>query len=440
MLALYEDVHWADPTMLELLGRVIERVQRLPVLAVITFRPEFAPSWAGHGHITALSLSRLARRQGGAMIEQVTGGRTLPAEVLEQILSRTDGVPLFVEELTKAVLETGLLAEREGRYELSGPLPPLAIPATLQDSLLARLDRLDSAKEVAQVAAVIGREFDHDLLAAAGGMPDDALGAALDQLVATELVFRRGAASSGATYAFKHALVRDAAYQSLLKSRRQELHARVAAALEAHFPEAAGGRPELLAYHLAEAGQAERAIVYLQRASRRALARSAEAEAVGHLQAALAQLDRVAEVGRRGALEFELQAALGTGTLDRARLRGAGDRSRLRAGGVARPAAAGRLPAVPGAVGPLQRPPHRGQSGGRPSDGAGVPAARETMRRHRPPPDGRAQLRRQRVGVRPSSPRRGGTSSGRWRSTILPSTAGSRWTMPTTSGWWRGTC
>ena len=159
VLALYEDVHWADPTTLELLGRVVERVQRLPVLAVVTFRPEFAPPWAGHGHVTALSLSRLGRRQGGAMVGRVAGGKALPAEVLEQILARTDGVPLFVEELTKAVLESGLLTDRGDRYELEGPLPPLAIPATLQDSLMARLDRLAPVKEVAQVAAAIGREF-----------------------------------------------------------------------------------------------------------------------------------------------------------------------------------------------------------------------------------------------------------------------------------------
>ena len=215
MLALYEDVHWADPTTLELLGWVVERSQRLPVLVLVTFRPEFGPPWAGHGHVTALSLGRLGRRQGGAMVGRAVGGQALPSEVLEQILARTDGVPLFVEELTKAVLESGLLRDEGDRYELVGPLPPLAIPATLQDSLMARLDRLAPIKEVAQVAAVIGREFPQDLLAAAVSLSDNELRDALGQLVAAELVFRRGEPPA-ASYVFKHALVRDAAYQSLL--------------------------------------------------------------------------------------------------------------------------------------------------------------------------------------------------------------------------------
>jgi class 3 adenylate cyclase len=307
VLALYEDVHWADPTTLELIGRVVDRVQRLPVLVVVTFRPGFVPAWARRGHVTLLSLGRLGRRQGGAMVERVAGGKALPPEVLEQVLARTDGVPLFVEELTKAVLEAGLLADRGDRYELGGPLPRLAIPATLQDSLMARLDRQAPAKELAQVAAVIGREFSHELLAAVAPLGEDELRDALDRLVEAELVFRRGAAG----YAFKHALVRDAAYHSLLRSRRRELHGRIAAALEERFPEAAEAQPELLAHHLAEAGQAERAIVHLRRAARRALARSADLEAVEHLRGALGQLERVGGTGRRETLEFELQAALG---------------------------------------------------------------------------------------------------------------------------------
>ena len=310
VLALYEDAHWADPTTLELLGRVIGQVQRLPVLVLVTFRPGFAPPWAGHGHVTALSLGRLGRRQGEAMVERVTGGKALPAEVLDRILARTDGVPLFVEELTKAVLEAGLLADKGDRYELQGPLPPLAIPSTLQDSLMARLDRLAPVKEVAQVAACIGREFSHELIAAVTALPAPELDRALGELTAAELVFARGTPPD-ATYSFKHALVRDAAYQSLLRSRRQELHGRIAAALEERFPDAAEGEPELLAHHLAEAGQAERAITHLQRAARRALARSADLEAAEHLRAALGQLNRVGGTERREMLEFELQAALG---------------------------------------------------------------------------------------------------------------------------------
>ena len=256
VLALYEDVHWADATTLELIGRVAERVQPLPVLALVTSRPGFAPAWAGHGHTTLLSLSRLGRQEGGAMIGRVAG-KALPPEVLAQVLARTDGVPLFVEELTRAVLESGLLRDEGDRYALAGPLPPLAIPSTLQDSLMARLDRLAPVKEVAQVAAVIGREFAFDLLEAVVP-PGGDLRAALDQLVAAELVFRRGEAA----YAFKHALVRDAAYESLLRGRRQQLHGRIAAALEERFPDVAAAQPELLAQHYAGAGLAEQATCY----------------------------------------------------------------------------------------------------------------------------------------------------------------------------------
>ena len=216
VLALYEDVHWIDPSTLELLGLVIERIQQLPVLVLITFRPEFQPPWTGQAHVTTLTMSRLGRRQGADLVARVTGDKPLPAEIVEQIVARTDGVPLFVEELTKTVLESGLLADAGDRYELSGPLPPLAIPTTLHDSLMARLDRLAPVKEVAQIGAVIGREFSHELLAAVSPLSEADLGAALDQLVSSELVFRRGAPPE-ATYSFKHALVQDAAYQSLLK-------------------------------------------------------------------------------------------------------------------------------------------------------------------------------------------------------------------------------
>ena len=227
MLLAYEDVHWIDPTTQELLGLTIERVQRLPVLALITFRPEFTPPWSGQPHVSALALTRLGRREGAAMVERVVGTRPCRHEVAAQIVAKTDGVPLFVEELTKTVLESGLLQDAGDHYELSGPLPPLAIPATLHDSLLARLDRLAPVKEIAQIGAALGREFSHALLAAVADRPEPELQAALDQLVASELVFRRGAPPE-ATYSFKHALVQDAAYGTLLKSRRQQLHARIA--------------------------------------------------------------------------------------------------------------------------------------------------------------------------------------------------------------------
>jgi predicted ATPase len=199
VLDLYEDLHWADPSTLELLDLVVERVRTLPVPLVLAYRPEFRPPWTGQRHVTALTMNRLGRRQGAAMVDRITDSKPLPAEVLDQILAKTDGVPLFVEELTKTVLESGLLIDAGDRYDLAGPLPPLAIPATLQDSLMARLDRLAPVKEVAQIGAVIGREFSHELLAAVADRPANELNAALDQLVSSELVFRRGAPPMAAT-------------------------------------------------------------------------------------------------------------------------------------------------------------------------------------------------------------------------------------------------
>ena len=314
-LALYEDVHWSDPTTLELLELVVDRVEGLPVLALITFRPEFTPPWGGHAHVTALTLNRLGRRQGGAMVERVTGGKALPAEVAEQIVAKTDGVPLFVEELTKTVPESGLLTDAGDRYELAGPLPPLAIPATLHDSLMARLDRSAPVKEVAQLGAAIGREFSHELLAAVAPLGDNGLKDALDQLVRSGLVFRRGTPPE-ATYSFKHALVQDAAYQSLLKSKRQQLHARVAQALEARFPEAIRRQPELLAHHLTQAGLLERAVDAWAQAGRTALLRSAMREAATHFDQAIelvTQLPSTVERKRREmALSGQLSVALGS--------------------------------------------------------------------------------------------------------------------------------
>ena len=310
VLALYEDVHWADPTTLEALDLVIDRVRTLRALVVVTFRPEFAPRWTGDAHVNLLTLSRLGRRQGAAMVEQVTGGKALPPEVLEQIVERTDGVPLFVEELTKAVLELGLLEEGRG-YALAGPLPPLAIPSTLRDSLMARLDRRAPVREVAQVGAVIGREFSHELLAAVAGLPEAELDHATEQLVTTGLVFRRGGPAQ-AVYLFKHALVQDAAYGSLLISRRQQLHAscagprgalpgdrrdRARAARAPLRPGGAGGGGD----RLPRAGRAPR------------LARSALAEALAQFGAALARLQDLPRAEGRLRRELALRLALGSG-------------------------------------------------------------------------------------------------------------------------------
>ena len=311
VLAVYEDAHWIDPSTFELLGLVIQRVQRLPALVLITFRPQFVPPWTSHAHVTRLSLSRLTRRHGSDIALRVTGGRVLPAEVLEQIVSRTDGVPLFIEELTKAVVESGLLQDAGGRLELTGPLPPRAIPTTLYDSLMARLDRFAPVKEVAQIGAVFGREFSYQLLAAVIDIPAAQLDQALGQLVASELVFQRGTPPE-AMYSFKHALVQDTAYQSLLRSKRHQLHAKIARMMEERFPEIAEARPELLAHHFTEAGLASQAIVYRQRAGERDLERSAYAEAISQLKQGLELLEALPDRPDRVRQELSLRLALGS--------------------------------------------------------------------------------------------------------------------------------
>ena len=253
LLLLIEDAHWSDPTSLELLDLIIDRVSALRVLLIITFRHEFNPPWTDRPHVSQLALGRLAPRQRAEMIAGVTGGKALPGEITDQIVDRTDGVPLFVEELTKAVVESRMLTDAGDHYTAagvhgSGPrMTPLAVPATLQASLLARLDRLAPAREVAQIGAVLGRQFSHELIVAVAGMPPRQLDDALAQLVGAELIYRRGTPPD-AEYTFKHALVQDAAYGTLLRSRRQQLHARVAATLEGRFPEIVAAQPALLAH------------------------------------------------------------------------------------------------------------------------------------------------------------------------------------------------
>ena len=300
VLALFEDVHWADPSTRDLLDRVIGQVADHPVLLVLTFRPEFQPPWAGLAQVTSILLNRLDRREGAALVREIASrGKALRPELVEEIISRADGVPLFVEELTKAVLEAGL-----ARADAA----TLAIPSTLHDSLMARLDRLASVKEVAQIASVIGREFSRALLAAVANLPEAALDEALARLVAAELVFPRG----GDVYLFKHALVHDAAYRSLLRGRRQVLQARVAEALQERFPEVAATTPEVLADHFTEAGQGRQAVSYWLRAGQQAAGRSALVEAVAHLTRGVEALALLPAGDERDRAELELQTALGT--------------------------------------------------------------------------------------------------------------------------------
>jgi len=310
VVLIIEDLHWVDPSTLEFLNLLIDQGPTARILALLTFRPDFRPPWVGRAHLTQITLSRLTRRQAAEMTDRVVHRKALPPEVREQVVARTDGVPLFVEELTKMVLESGLLQEREDRYELTGPLPPLAIPATLHDSLMARLDRLATVKGLVQLGATLGREFTYALLQAVAPWDETTVRQGLQQLVAAEFVYQQGLPPQ-ATYVFKHALIQEAAYQSLLKSTRQQYHQRIAQVLEAPFAETMETQPEVLAYHYTEAGLSEYALPYWQRAGARATARSAYVEAIGHLTAGLAVLEALPETPERTLHELHLQVALG---------------------------------------------------------------------------------------------------------------------------------
>jgi class 3 adenylate cyclase/predicted ATPase len=309
LLAAWEDLQWADPSTLELHSLFLERAARARLLSVLTYRPEFQPPWDTHAHLTQLTLSRLPHRQVETMVEQVTGGKALPADVLRQIVAKTDGVPLFVEELTKMVLESGLVRQINNHYELTGPLPPLAIPSTLQDSLMARLDRLVTVKELAQLGATLGREFSYDLVQAVSPVDETSLQQALAQLVEAEVLYQRGLLPQ-ARYVFKHALIQDAAYHSLLKSRRQQYHQQIAQVLEERFAEVVETQPELLAHHYTEAGLLPQALLYWQQAGQRAIARSAEMEAVAHLTKGLEVLKNLPDTLERTQQEVALYMIL----------------------------------------------------------------------------------------------------------------------------------
>ena len=314
LLLIYEDVHWIDATSQEALDLLVPRLRDLPVLVIVTYRPEYSPRWTTQAHVTTLGLNRLGRRQGAELVSRVSRGKPLPPEVLDQILSHTDGVPLFIEELTKSVLESKLLREADDRYVLDGPLPALAIPTTLRDSLIARLDRLAPIREIAQIGACIGREFSYELLAALSPLKGAKLDEALEQLTASGLVFRRGAPPD-ASYTFKHALVQDAAYDSLLKIKRAQLHTQIAQVLEKDFSDRVANEPELLAHHFTEAGLSEHAVTYWIKAGQHALARVALPEAVAHLTTALKVNERRATSLERDRQELDIRLLLATAYL-----------------------------------------------------------------------------------------------------------------------------
>lgn len=307
---MFEDAHWADPASLELLTLMIDRVKSMPLLMLITHRPEFENRWADHGHVTALNLNKLTRAQSSALVLQVTQGKTLPQDLLEQILAKTDGVPLFVEELTHSILESGELIDRGDTYDYAGTAHRVTIPATLRDSLMARLDRYQSVRELAQIGAVVGREFSYELIAAVAPIQTTALDQALSQFTESGLAFRRGTPPD-AVYTFKHALVQDAAYDSLLKSRRRVLHGEIAQTLGKRLPETPGSEPEILAHHLTEAGEVAAAIPLWQQAGGQARRRMAMSEAIAHLNKGLSLLQSLPASDQRDASELAFRGQLG---------------------------------------------------------------------------------------------------------------------------------
>jgi class 3 adenylate cyclase/predicted ATPase len=315
VLMVFEDAHWIDPSSRELLDLIFDRVSGLRVLLVVTFRPEFRHAWSGQPHVTMLALNRLGGRDGAALVVGLAGNAGLAHETVEEIVERADGVPLFVEELTKAVLESADREDRVAAVLAASPAATLAIPATLHASLIARLDRLGPiAKEIGQIGAVLGREFGYDLIEHVALRPAAELRVGLDRLAEAGLLFCRGVAPHS-SYLFKHALVQDAAYGTLLRIRRQELHARVVVVLEQHFADILERQPELLAHHLTGAAEAERSVVQWLKAGQHAAARSAHAEAIGHFNRGLAALGSVPEEPRRDRQEIELQLGKGLSLL-----------------------------------------------------------------------------------------------------------------------------
>ena len=308
VLMIFEDLQWIDPTSLEALDMAVNRIKALPALLIATYRPEADGRWLGRPNVTALTVNRLAERQIAAMIDRIAGNRSLPASVRTDIIERTDGIPLFVEEITKAALEA---ADHEAtqRAVAAIPSPSVAVPASLHASLMARLDRLGAAKEVAQIGAVLGREFSHALVAAVARKPDPELKSALDRLIEAGLLFRQGVAPQ-ATYLFKHALVQDAAYGTLLREPRRGLHARVAQTIESQFADIAEKQPELLARHCTEADLIEKAARLWGKAGRRSLERSALAEGIEQITRALAQIERLPRTPALRREQIELKVAL----------------------------------------------------------------------------------------------------------------------------------
>ncbi len=310
VLLIVEDAHWLDPTTLDLMTRVIDRIRQMRVLALITFRPDFRPVWTEYSHVTFLTLSRLPRRQSIELIASMTRGKVLPHEIQQAILAKTDEVPLYIEELTENLLETGLLAEGTDSFTLKAPLNDMMIPDSLQSLLMERVDRLGPEKEIVQTGAAIGREFTYELLRETVDVTDSQLNSALDLFVSSGLILQGGERSLS-RYRFKHMLVQEAAYNTLPKKSRRLLHARIARILEEKFPQRAQLEPEFLAYHFEQAGLTRQAITYWRLAARRDADRSANIEALNHFNSALTLLQALPADMERDALELDLLIARG---------------------------------------------------------------------------------------------------------------------------------
>ena len=309
IVMIVEDIHWLDPSTFELLDLWIEQLQSERCFLILTFRPEFMPPWRHHSHFTSLTLNRLSRKESEAIVSDITGGKALPSQVLDDIIAKTDGVPLFLEELTKMVIDSNLLENIDGEYSLQHPISSLAIPESLQDSLMARLDQLALAKELAQLAATLGRRFSHKLLAAASGLSEEKLHSSIMKLLDAELIYQRGTAPD-CVYEFKHAMVQDIAYQTLLKSTRLRYHQRIAQLLENRFSDEIDNNPELLAHHYTEAQIADAAVTHWHRAGQKAVSRSENLEAIDHIYKGLDTLRQLPDNNQRAKLELELQITL----------------------------------------------------------------------------------------------------------------------------------
>jgi predicted ATPase len=313
-LLIVEDLHWVDPTTVEWLSLVIDQIPTTSLCLLMTCRPEFQSPWGSRSYLTQMTLNRLPRAQVAQMVElladRAIGGTPFPTDAMQHLVEKSDGIPLFIEEMTKTVLESAILTADQGEYVLTGPVSAVAIPATLQDSLMARLDRLVTAKGIAQLGATLGRHFSYALLQAVAQLDEETLQRELQRLVTAELLYQRGVPPQ-ATYLFKHALIQDVAYQSLLKSTRQQYHQKVAQVLEGQFPEVAATQPEVLAQHYTEAGLAAPAIHYWQRAGQRAIERSAYQEALSHLRTGIEVLSTLPDTAERTRQELLLQMTLG---------------------------------------------------------------------------------------------------------------------------------